>query len=87
MVRIKYCGGCNPRYDRKAVAEKLRAAFPESRFVEMGDEGPFDRVIVLCGCSASCASHEDLQGKYGKIVTASAEECETLEIALKKIPE
>lgn len=81
-VRIKYCGGCNPRYDRKAVVERLRAEFPEDEFIEMGDEGPFDRVIVICGCSATCASHEDLYGLRGKTVLSTDEEyaalCESL---------
>ena len=86
-IRVKYCGGCNPRYDRKAVTERLRAAFPEDTFVEGGDdEGPFDHVIVLCGCSAVCASHEDLHGTHGKTVTGSEEECKSLEDILRAIP-
>ena len=86
-IRVKYCGGCNPRYDRKAVTERLRAAFPESEFVEAGDdEGPFDHVIVLSGCSAACASHEDLHGTYGKTVPTSQEECNGLEDILRAIP-
>ena len=84
---MKYCGGCNPRYDRKAVVERLKTAFPDTEFVETGDDdGPFDHVIVLCGCSATCASHEDLQGKHGKTVTSSEEECRHLEEILRSVP-
>lgn len=87
-VRVKYCGGCNPRYDRRAVTERLRAAFPQTEFVEMGDdEGEFDHVIVLCGCPAACASHEGLRGIHGKTVVDSAEESEKLESILRSIPE
>lgn len=86
-VRIKYCGGCNPRYDRRAVVERLRAGFPEDEFVEMVDEGPFDRVIVICGCSATCASHEDLHGLHGKTVLSSDEEYAALCESLREIPE
>ena len=59
-VRVKYCGGCNPRYDRKAEVARLRAAFPDIEFAETGDEGPFDHVVVICGCSAAfgAAPHE-----------------------------
>ena len=86
-VRVKYCGGCNPRYDRRVELGRLKVAFPEAEFVEMGDDdGPFEYVIVLCGCSAVCASHEDLHGKYGKTVTSSAEECQPLEDILRAIP-
>ena len=86
-VRVKYCGGCNPRFDRKEVMERLKASFPKAEFVESGDdEGPFDRVVVLCGCSASCASHEDLCGMHGKVVVSSAEESEGLEEFLRSVP-
>lgn len=86
-IRIKYCGGCNPRYDRKAVTEKLRAAFPETEFVEIGDDGrEFDHVIVLCGCPAACASHEELCGTHGKTVVDSAEESAKLEDCLRIVP-
>ena len=86
-VRVKYCGGCNPRYDRRAVTERLRAAFPEDEFIEMGDdEGPFDHVIVICGCPAACASHENLHGAHGKTVVSSEEECAALEGILQNVP-
>lgn len=87
-VRVKYCGGCNPRYERRAVTERLKAAFPQAGFVETGDdEGPFDHVAVICGCSAACAMHGDLHGTYGKTVVSSAGESEGLENALRSIPE
>ncbi len=81
VVRVKYCGGCNPRFDRKAVVEKLRASHPEIEFVETG-EGPFDWVFVIAGCPASCALHEDLDGEYGKLVVSSEEDCDRLDEAL-----
>lgn len=27
-IGIKYCGGCNPRYDRNQEVEKLKKNFP-----------------------------------------------------------
>jgi hypothetical protein len=84
-IRVKYCGGCNPRYDRKAVVERLKTAFPDTEFVEADGDGPFEHVAVLCGCSAECASHGDLQGKHGKTVASSEEECQRLEEVLRSI--
>lgn len=81
-VRIKYCGGCNPRYDRKAVVETLRGRFPRTRFIETHEDTPFDLVAVLCGCPAACASHEDLWGLYGKIVASSEEETNAVTAAV-----
>ncbi len=85
-VRVKYCGGCNPRYDRKAALERLQAAFPDDTFVATDDGGgPFDHVVVLCGCPAACASHEDLRGRRGKTVVTSEEESLNLEGILRAV--
>ena len=85
-VRVKYCGGCNPRFDRRAVAERLKAGLLQAEFVEMGDaEGAFEYVVVICGCPAACASHEDLRGLYGKSVISSIQESGELEQVLQSI--
>ena len=31
-VAVKYCGGCNPRYDRGAALEKLKKRYPDIKF-------------------------------------------------------
>lgn len=58
-VGLKYCGGCNPRYDRAALARRLQSACPESRFHAAAPGVVYDVLVVLCGCSARCA---DLSG-------------------------
>lgn len=66
---VKYCGGCNPRYDRVGFRHRLEAAFSERvDFVNASEEGPFDLVLVVCGCTAACADHRGLEGKHGKRV-------------------
>lgn len=55
---VKYCGGCNPRYDRAALVRKLEAQFqtelPPARAGEI-----YDVVYVICGCPSRCP---DLHG-------------------------
>ena len=85
-VRVKYCGGCNPRYDRKAEVELLRTSFPEAEFVEKDTEGCVEHVVVICGCSTACASHENLHGTFGKTVAASKEECRAIGDLLRNFP-
>lgn len=82
-IRVKYCGGCNPRYDRKAITEEIRNACPQAEVIERHVDDPVDFVTVICGCPATCASHEDLQGKHGKIVISSEEESGKIVEALK----
>ena len=65
---VKYCGGCNPRFDRVAAAGALGfggvpAAQPGVRY---------DTLLVICGCTARCA---DLSGlEAGRTVMVSTPE-------------
>ena len=57
-VGIKYCGGCNPRYDRAARVKELCAANPEWE-AEYASEGVnYDLLLVVGGCTACCASFD-----------------------------
>lgn len=57
-VGVRYCGGCNPRYDRVAAVERLRARLPA---VELRPAGPGQRAaLVVCGCPVGCAGVQDL---------------------------
>ena len=56
-VKIRFCGGCNPRYDRTAFAGKIRAEFPDFEYVANADEA--DLVINLCGCLARCIHQKE----------------------------
>jgi 4-hydroxybutyrate CoA-transferase len=82
-IRIKYCGGCNPRYDRTATAAKLRAAFPEAVVAETAGDAPDHFVAVVCGCSVACALHDELNGHAGKAVMTSEKDYEPLAAAVR----
>lgn len=80
LIALKYCGGCNPRYDRGSLAEKLATDFPEAELVpsgNLGDRTP-DVVAVITGCGSACADHEELAGRLGKVVLRDPEDYETL---------
>lgn len=76
-IGISYCGGCNPRYERTAIVESLRADFVEACLVRAGEE-PVDVVAVICGCHVACAPHERFDGKCGKVVLTRESDYETL---------
>lgn len=67
-IRIKYCGGCNPQYDRVAVVEEMKARLGASVEWVGSDADPCDRVVAVQGCDTACA---DLAGFEG---------CEILQI-------
>jgi 3-hydroxyacyl-[acyl-carrier-protein] dehydratase len=63
-VGVRYCGGCNPYYDRRAAYEKISddvTSFAERnkeeiRF-ETAEEGVlYDAFLVVSGCANRCAS-------------------------------
>lgn len=86
-IGIKYCGGCNPRYDRTALVSRLKQALEGEcvQWVSASVTGePFDFVLVVCGCTAACAQHEELNGISGKLVIDSRSEfSDVLEQLLK----
>ena len=62
-VGIKYCGGCNPRFDRVAAVNRLKTEFPKAEFVTASLYPDCDIVLVVCGCFAACADQTGLKAK------------------------
>ena len=87
VVAVKYCGGCNPRYDRVEFVRSLQKDFPGLEVI--GTLPPSaaepDFALVVCGCPARCVQHEQLTGRRGKFITASPEDREALCTALAGI--
>lgn len=62
-VGVKFCGGCNPRYDRGAFVNKM---FHENQDWqrEHAEEGEnYDLLLVIGGCPSCCASYEQYSAK------------------------
>lgn len=58
-IGIKYCGGCNPSYDRVAAAARIRDRFINTTEIVPYDDPAADIVFAVMGCSSACA---DLSG-------------------------
>lgn len=72
-IGIKYCGGCNPRFERATIAGRLRRDFPDAE-IASALHGPADVIAIICGCPAACASAEGLASRYGAFTLSSSEE-------------
>lgn len=70
-VGIKYCGGCNPRFNRKSIVERLERDFPEAEIFVAKETKVADWFVVICGCTNGCATHDDLIGTCGKFIITS----------------
>lgn len=71
-VGIKYCGGCNPRYDRKEFLQTLQKEFDYDFEIAQSDK-IYDVLIVLCGCTNCCADYKKIKYRYEKIIIKSDE--------------
>jgi hypothetical protein len=62
-VAIKYCGGCNPGYDRVALAGYIEDSLHgRAEFVSL-DREDMDLVLAVEGCKTCCADLSAFEGK------------------------
>lgn len=52
---VKYCGGCNPRFDRTGFFEAVKMACPDIEFQYVQPGITYERLLVICGCPSRCA--------------------------------
>lgn len=69
IVGIKYCGGCNPEYDRVALVEQIRCVLKgKVEFVSTQSEG-VELILAVQGCATACADLTPFKGIQIKIIT------------------
>lgn len=68
-IGIKYCGGCNPSFDRIKFVKLLEEEFIKDYFEIAAENVNYDEIIVICGCSRACAGFKHLICKQFIIVT------------------
>lgn len=59
---VKYCGGCNSRYDRVALVKTLKRQLQ----IEIPPACPdkiYDVIYVVCGCTARCPDLSSLSAR------------------------
>ncbi|MGB5749540.1 MAG: hypothetical protein WBM69_21360 [Desulfobacterales bacterium] len=72
-VGVKYCGGCNPYYDRVALVKWIESRLQgKAKFVSP-ENVDVDLVLVVEGCRTACADLSAFDGKKIRIITQSAD--------------
>ena len=57
-VALKFCGGCDPTYDRVNYWEQFRSvAGAQVEWVKLGDSA-VEAVLLITGCERACAEKE-----------------------------
>lgn len=62
---VRFCGGCNPRYDRRGALNQIESQLKNIDFVNAAEGVPHDLLLVIGGCSNCCASYEQFETKEG----------------------
>ena len=62
---VRFCGGCNPRYDRRQALNQIESQFKDIDFINAAEGVPHDLLLVIGGCSNCCASYEQFETKDG----------------------
>lgn len=61
---VKFCGGCNPRYERGKALESLKEYFAgKVEFVNAEEGKTYDFLLIIGGCTNCCASYKQYQWK------------------------
>ena len=68
-VGLKYCGGCNPEYDRIALVRHIEESLQgKVAFVTPESEG-VGLILAVEGCSTACADLSAFQGVEIRVIT------------------
>ncbi|MCJ7664893.1 MAG: hypothetical protein MUO24_11725 [Desulfobacterales bacterium] len=68
-IRIKYCGGCNPGYDRLALVKRIEERL-RGKVALVGAEGDgISLVLAVEGCGIACADLSDFAGLEVRVIT------------------
>lgn len=54
-IGIKYCGGCNPTFERVEMVEKIKFLVGGQFDFLHYDQGDFDGLLFIQGCERACA--------------------------------
>jgi hypothetical protein len=54
-IGIKYCGGCNPAYERVKIIDRLQSRLKDQILFLRNDQKGLDVLVLINGCPRSCA--------------------------------
>lgn len=53
-IGIKYCGGCNPTYERVEMVQRVKYKLEDQFLFLRNDQQDLDAVVLVNGCPRSC---------------------------------
>jgi len=74
-IGVKYCGGCNPQYDRVELVKKTANQLKDKADLVSAQAKDIDMGLAVQGCPTACADLSSFQG-LEIVSVCSIEECE-----------
>jgi hypothetical protein len=68
-IRVKYCGGCNPNYDRPALVKLIKERLGNRVALVEAEGKTISLVLAVEGCSTACADLSPFQGLEIRVIT------------------
>ena len=74
---VRFCGGCNSKYDRGAAYELIKQNLQdEIQFEYAHEDKIYDILLIIGGCTSCCASYDAYIAKRGIIKIWQPEDIE-----------
>ena len=85
---VKFCGGCNPRYERGKAFDAIKKQFEGKVEFVIAEEGvEYDFILVIGGCIKCCASYSQYKAKNDVVLMWDEKHIEQTIKKLKKLEE
>ena len=75
-IGVKYCGGCNPCYERSDILRWLKRDYPTVQTEAVREDVLYDMCLVICGCREECSDYSYLKQQYEVLIIRAPEEYE-----------
>ncbi len=71
---VKFCGGCNPRYDRGGAYQRIAAEAQDFATFSSPAEGVhYDVLLIVRGCTCCPYLYEEIDASHRIICTSETE--------------
>ena len=71
---VKFCGGCNPRYDRGEAYQTVRSSLSGAAEFSYPEDGASDDVLLIIrGCTGCPYLYEEIDAAHRVIITESSQ--------------
>lgn len=68
-IGLKYCGGCNPRYDRVALVGRIRDSLGGGVEFVPWDGKDASLILVVTGCETACVDPRPFEDRPYRFIT------------------